>query len=96
LRERVEIRAALQRRQPVDDLVSPRQRLGVGLRQRVRHRLELDPGAAKTAHLQVHQRGRYGVPGGALVDRLLVRPDLERIFEFRRAKLASILGPARI
>jgi ligand-binding SRPBCC domain-containing protein len=45
---------------------------------------------------QVHDRVRYGVPGGALVDRLLVRPDLERIFEFRRAKLASILGPGRI
>ena len=27
---------------------------------------------------------RYAVPGGALVQRLLVAPDLERVFDFRR------------
>ena len=37
---------------------------------------------------------RYAVPGGRLVDRLLVRPDLERIFEYRRDALRSVFGPA--
>jgi len=40
----------------------------------------------------VRDRVRYGVPGGGLVDRLLVRPDLERIFDFRRDRLAVLLG----
>jgi ligand-binding SRPBCC domain-containing protein len=31
----------------------------------------------------------YAVPGGALVQRLLVRPDLERIFDYRSARLAG-------
>jgi ligand-binding SRPBCC domain-containing protein len=35
---------------------------------------------------------RYAVPGGALVDRLLVRPDVERIFAFRRQVLAKLFG----
>jgi ligand-binding SRPBCC domain-containing protein len=35
---------------------------------------------------------RYAVPGGALVDRLLVRRDIERIFAFRRAALAELAG----
>lgn len=33
---------------------------------------------------------RYSVVGGALVDRLFVAPDLSRIFEFRRQKIAEI------
>ena len=37
-------------------------------------------------------RVRYAAPGGWLVDRLLVRPDLERIFEYRRAALRRIFG----
>jgi ligand-binding SRPBCC domain-containing protein len=32
----------------------------------------------------------YAVFGGTLVDRLFVRPDLERIFEFRRKKLLEL------
>ena len=35
---------------------------------------------------------RYAVPGGALVDRLLVRPDVERIFAWRRRALAELFG----
>lgn len=35
---------------------------------------------------------RYAVPGGRLVDRFLVRPDLERIFDHRRARIAELLG----
>lgn len=34
----------------------------------------------------------YAVPGGALVDRLFVRRDVERIFAFRRATLARRFG----
>ena len=34
----------------------------------------------------------YAVMGGSLIDRLFVRPDLERIFAYRRAKLAEIFG----
>lgn len=37
---------------------------------------------------------RYGVPGGALVERLFVRRDVERIFAFRRQKLAEIFAAA--
>jgi hypothetical protein len=41
-------------------------------------------------------RVRYAVPGGAVVDRLLVRGDVERIFAFRRAVLLELFGgPAR-
>ena len=35
---------------------------------------------------------RYAVLGGALVDRLLVRRDLERIFEYRTKSLREALG----
>ena len=37
---------------------------------------------------------RYAVPGGRLVDRLLVRPDLDLIFEYRRAVLEEIFRTA--
>jgi len=35
---------------------------------------------------------RYAVLGGALVDRIFVRRDVERIFEFRRMKLVERFG----
>ena len=35
---------------------------------------------------------RYAVPGGRLVDRLVVRRDLDRIFEYRRDVLREIFG----
>jgi len=35
---------------------------------------------------------RYAVPGGALVDRWLVRPDIERIFAYRREVLSGLFG----
>jgi ligand-binding SRPBCC domain-containing protein len=35
-------------------------------------------------------RVRYAVPGGRLVDRLFVRHDVEKIFEFRREKLLTL------
>jgi len=36
---------------------------------------------------------QYSVPGGLLVHRLFVAPDLSRIFEFRRQKVAEIFSP---
>lgn len=36
----------------------------------------------------------YAVPGGWLIDRFLVRPDLLRIFTYRQAKLSEIFGGA--
>lgn len=35
---------------------------------------------------------RYSVLGGALINRLLVRPDVERIFDYRLEQLAKIFG----
>jgi ligand-binding SRPBCC domain-containing protein len=40
----------------------------------------------------VHDRVRYGVPGGTVVHRLLVGPDLTRIFRFRQRVLAGLFG----
>jgi hypothetical protein len=37
---------------------------------------------------------QYAVTGGALVRNLLVAPDLEKIFNFRRVRLESIFGGA--
>lgn len=37
---------------------------------------------------------RYAAPGGALVHRWLVRPDVERIFAFRAKKLTELLKPS--
>lgn len=41
---------------------------------------------------------RYAVPGGALVHRFLVAPDLDRVFGFRRDRLAALFGaePAEV
>jgi ligand-binding SRPBCC domain-containing protein len=33
---------------------------------------------------------RYAAPGGELIERLFVRRDVERIFEFRRSKLLAL------
>jgi hypothetical protein len=38
-------------------------------------------------------RVNYAVLGGVLVDRLFVRPDVERIFAFRRKKLLGLFQP---
>jgi ligand-binding SRPBCC domain-containing protein len=34
----------------------------------------------------------YAVPGGSLVERLLVRPDLERIFDYRQQRLPELVA----
>ncbi|MDE3069335.1 MAG: SRPBCC family protein [Acidobacteriota bacterium] len=44
----------------------------------------------------IRDRVRYALPLGALGDlvgRLLVRRDLERVFDFRRTAIAGLLGP---
>jgi len=40
----------------------------------------------------VRDRIRYSVAGGALVDRLFVRKDVARIFDYRVERLAEIFG----
>lgn len=40
----------------------------------------------------VGDRVRYAVPGGALVNRFLVAPHLDRIFAYRHRKLVEIFG----
>lgn len=40
----------------------------------------------------VSDRVEYAVPGGAIVRRLFVAPDLEKIFAFRRERLAEHFG----
>jgi ligand-binding SRPBCC domain-containing protein len=49
---------------------------------------------SETATL-VHDRVRYDVPGGALVHKLFVEPDLERLFSYRAKKLDEIFHPDR-
>lgn len=41
----------------------------------------------------MRDRVRYRVPGGALIDRLFVRRDVERIFAFRRDTLMRHFAP---
>lgn len=53
------------------------------------HRFEPDGGATL-----IHDRVRYRIgfgPLGAVADRLLVRGDLERIFDFRREAIANLI-----
>ena len=37
----------------------------------------------------------YAVPGGSFVERQLVRPELERIFDYRTERLLELLGDGR-
>lgn len=56
------------------------------------HTHRLRPTAGGT---EIHDHVRYRVPGGPvapLVDRLVVRPLLEEIFDYRAARLAELLG----
>lgn len=38
----------------------------------------------------------YAAPGGALVQRLLIAPDLERIFAYRARALSALFAPDRV
>lgn len=49
---------------------------------------EVDDGAATL----VGDRVEYAVPGGALVNRLFVRPDLEKVFDYRCERMEAIFG----
>jgi len=40
----------------------------------------------------VRDRVRYAVPGGILIQRFVVEPDLAKIFEYRRRELSRILA----
>lgn len=39
----------------------------------------------------IEDRITYSVPGGRLINRILVKPDLKRIFDYREAKIRRIL-----
>lgn len=47
---------------------------------------EIDGGVLVKDHVD------YEVPGGAIVNRLFVRRDLEKIFSFRQERIAALLG----
>jgi ligand-binding SRPBCC domain-containing protein len=47
-----------------------------------------DEGAATV----VSDNVRYAVRGGAVIDQLFVRPDLERIFDYRHKRLREMFG----
>jgi len=51
------------------------------------HQFLEDAGGTK-----VRDSVHYSVAGGTLVNRLFVAPDLKKIFEFRREKVAEIFG----
>jgi ligand-binding SRPBCC domain-containing protein len=54
------------------------------------HRFEEEDGGTRC-----FDQVEYAVPGGRLLDRLLVRPDVERIFAYRRRVLEEIFAPPR-
>jgi ligand-binding SRPBCC domain-containing protein len=41
---------------------------------------------------EIHDHVRYRVPGGRLLDRWIVRPLLEEIFDYRAARMSELLG----
>jgi ligand-binding SRPBCC domain-containing protein len=51
--------------------------------------------AVEAGRTVVRDRVRYAVPGGPLVNRLFVEPDLERVFRYRADKLDRIFHGER-
>ena len=49
-------------------------------------------GIGGTGGTRVADRVRYAVPGGRLVNRLLVARDLKKIFEYRNRKIQEVFG----
>lgn len=43
-------------------------------------------------HTRIRDRVTYRPPGGAMLNRLLVTPDVKRIFRYRRVQLRSLFG----
>ena len=52
------------------------------------HRFRAEDGGTR-----VEDQVTYAVPGSALADRWFVRPELERIFDYRRRAISELLGP---
>ena len=44
----------------------------------------------------VRDKVEYAVVGGSIINRLLVKPDLDRIFSYRHAKLEEIFPPPAV
>lgn len=56
------------------------------------HRFEaIDAGSTR-----IYDEVRYSVPGGELVNRLFVEPDLEKVFSYRARKLAEIFDYKKV
>ncbi|MYA33644.1 MAG: SRPBCC family protein [Gemmatimonadales bacterium] len=51
------------------------------------HRFREEDGGTR-----VEDHVTYAVPGGALIDRWFVRPDVERIFAYRHSTISELLG----
>lgn len=56
------------------------------------HRFELEERPGRGPVVFANDEVRYEAPGGALVERLLVAPDLRRIFRYRTARLRERFG----
>ena len=56
------------------------------------HRFGLEERPGRGPVLIASDEVRYQAPGGALVERLLVAPDLKRIFRYRAARLRERFG----
>jgi len=50
--------------------------------------------AARDGGTDVFDHVEYGVPGGVVVNSLLVAPDLRKVFEYRRKRLLERFGRA--
>lgn len=58
------------------------------------HRFDVEERPGRAPVVIASDEVRYQAPGGALVNRLLVAPDLKRIFRYRTARLREHFGSA--
>ena len=56
------------------------------------HRFEVEERPGRRPVVIASDEVRYQAPGGRLIDRFLVAPDLERIFRYRTARLRERFG----
>ncbi len=56
------------------------------------HRFEIEERPGREPVVIASDEVRYEAPGGSLVERLLVAPDLKRIFRYRTARLRERFG----
>ncbi len=59
------------------------------------HRFEVEERPGRGPVVVASDEVHYEAPGGALVNRLLVAPDLKRIFRYRTARLRERFGASR-